>query len=292
MTRSKNTGKPYEKLTQSIFQQILNQSSEVQTVQVEHDVLLQGITTTHQIDVYWRFQHGGVEYQSIVQAKDWNSKVSKEKLLAFHGVLNDLPGQPRGIFVTRRGYQKGAKEYAQAHGIVLYELREAEELDWQGFVRSIEIEMRLAIPEVKQLNLVIDPVWFREKALALGFQKGQKFSFRDFIEDSSSTFILDSKGQPMRSLFDIFMSYFPKEHTAFPLKAIQHQFIEPSFIALNHELFPKVKLLGLDFNISQSIEQLCFTVTAGEMVQYILKETLGKEIRWFPRNILGDRFLQ
>jgi hypothetical protein len=44
--------------------------------------------------------------------------------LEFKGVLDDLPGQPRGAFVTRTGYQRGAKDFAAAHGIILYELGE------------------------------------------------------------------------------------------------------------------------------------------------------------------------
>src|SRR5208282_2707135 len=43
---------------------------------------------------------------------------------AFKCVLDDLPNQPRGIFVTRSGYQQGAKDFAAAQGIILYELDE------------------------------------------------------------------------------------------------------------------------------------------------------------------------
>jgi len=93
---------------------------------VEHDVTLQGKTARHQIDVYWRFEVGGVPHEAIVQAKDWQKPVDQLHLLAFSKVLEDLPGQPRGIFVTRTGYQQGAKEFALAHGILLYELREAD----------------------------------------------------------------------------------------------------------------------------------------------------------------------
>ena len=63
----------------------------------------------------------------IVQAKDWQHRVEQVHLLAFRQVLDDLPGQPRGIFVTRTGYQSGAKEFALAHGILLYELKEADD---------------------------------------------------------------------------------------------------------------------------------------------------------------------
>jgi len=35
-----------------------------------------------------------------------------------------LPNQPRGIFVTRTGYQQGATDFAAVQGIILYELDE------------------------------------------------------------------------------------------------------------------------------------------------------------------------
>ena len=54
-----NTGLPYELVVQSIFQEILDQDGAC-TIRVEHDVELQGRTTTHQIDVLWRFEIGGI----------------------------------------------------------------------------------------------------------------------------------------------------------------------------------------------------------------------------------------
>jgi hypothetical protein len=57
--KKKNTGAAYEKLVQGIFQAI-----------VEQNKTLQGKISTHQIDVYWKFQTGGIEYEVIVQAKD------------------------------------------------------------------------------------------------------------------------------------------------------------------------------------------------------------------------------
>ena len=122
---SDKAGEPYENLTQVIFKSILSQK-EFPNIKVERNVTLQGKTTSHQIDVYWKFEFGGVPHEAIVQAKDWKKPVDQLHLLAFSKVLDDLPGQPRGIFVTRTGYQQGAREFALAHGILLYELREAD----------------------------------------------------------------------------------------------------------------------------------------------------------------------
>jgi hypothetical protein len=122
---NKKAGRPYESLTQVIFQAIHGQK-EFPNLVVEHDVTLQGRTLSHQIDVHWKFEVGGVPHEVIVQTKDWVKPVDQLHLLAFKAILDDLPGQPRGIFVTRSGYQSGAKEFALANGILLYELKEAE----------------------------------------------------------------------------------------------------------------------------------------------------------------------
>jgi len=117
------TGKSFEVLTQAIFQ-LIHDQEEVPNIRVVRDVKLKGQSATHQIDVYWEFETAGVPYSAIVQVKDWSNPVDQGELFKFNGVRWDLPGPPKGIFVTRTGYQTGAREYAKAHGIVLYELRE------------------------------------------------------------------------------------------------------------------------------------------------------------------------
>jgi hypothetical protein len=81
---------------------------------VESNITLQGKTARHQIDVHWRFEFGAVPHETIVQTKDLNKPVEQVHLLAFKEILNDLPGQPKRISVTRSGYQRGAREFALA----------------------------------------------------------------------------------------------------------------------------------------------------------------------------------
>jgi hypothetical protein len=97
------TGRSYEFVTQGIFQLLVDLDSP-RRISLQRNVILQGKVRPHQIDVYWKFEMGGVEYQIIVQAKDWSRPVEQDKLICFKGVLDDLPGQPRGIFITRSGY--------------------------------------------------------------------------------------------------------------------------------------------------------------------------------------------
>jgi Restriction endonuclease len=119
----KNTGLSYELVVQGIFQAIHKQE-EVGNLVVERNKTLKGKTTSHQIDVYWKFEQAGISYETVVQVKDWKNPVKLGQLIEFKGVLDDLPGQPRGVFVTRTGYQKGAKQFAAAHDIILYALSE------------------------------------------------------------------------------------------------------------------------------------------------------------------------
>jgi len=163
------TGKPYEVLTQVIFQAILGQK-EFPNLKVERDVILQGKAQPHQIDVYWKFEFGGVSHEVIVQTKDWQKPVDLSHLMLFTQVLDDLPGQPKGIFVTRTGYQSGAKDWADKYGITLYELREDDCLEPPlsitagGWARVALIPMPLA-GLVSTEDSSIDPA----TAVSLGF---------------------------------------------------------------------------------------------------------------------------
>ena len=124
----KNTGKTYEELVQEIYQAILdyeNQDAGYKRIEVQHNVELQGKTgNMHQIDVYWSFTLGGIEYKTLVEVKDWKSPVKKEQLHSFKSVLDDIPGSPRGCFVSKSGFQKGAEIVARYHGIKLMKTEE------------------------------------------------------------------------------------------------------------------------------------------------------------------------
>lgn len=123
-----NSGKPYEALLQAVFQTIVNQE-EVRNITVERDVILRGKSgISHQIDLYWKFESAGITYETIVQAKDWKKPLDQGELLKFRGVLDDLLGQSKGIVVSRTGYQDGARKFALAHGILIYEFRTYEPL--------------------------------------------------------------------------------------------------------------------------------------------------------------------
>jgi len=99
-----------------------------------------------------------------------------------NGVLMDLPGH-RGAIVARTGFQSGALELASKYGIVLYELREPRESDWQGYMTGANLTLQLFSPVVRSLQFVWDNDWNANEAQRLGYQ-GQKINIA--LDGSSS----------------------------------------------------------------------------------------------------------
>jgi len=84
--------------------------------------LLRGNSTSHQIDVYWKFRAGDLDYETIVQVKKEKSRANQGDTILLSGVVNDIPGKPKGLFITRSGFQKGALNCARSAGITLLQL--------------------------------------------------------------------------------------------------------------------------------------------------------------------------
>jgi hypothetical protein len=77
----------------------------------ETDVRLQGVRTTHDIDVVVKSKHVGFEVLWLVECKHWKAPVSKLHVLGLREIVNDL-GADRGILLCEAGSQGGAIEAA------------------------------------------------------------------------------------------------------------------------------------------------------------------------------------
>ncbi len=129
---AKNTGKAYEEFVGTIQQSLINAEgmSHLKNIKVEVNKKIKdrdGID--RQFDVYWEFVLGGYEYKTVIECKDYASTVTIDKIDAFIGKTNDIPGL-RLIYATKTGYQSGAKTKAEKHKIDLLIVREAENEDW------------------------------------------------------------------------------------------------------------------------------------------------------------------
>jgi hypothetical protein len=132
----------YELLVKSIYEQIL-QKEGVENVQVQHDQSILGKSgAPHQIDVLWRFRIAGVEHLVLIECKNYGSAVEIGHVRNFHTVIEDINGA-RGVLVTRVGFQSGAVTFADHHGIGLKLVKQAEDGDWEGYIRSVDVHISM-----------------------------------------------------------------------------------------------------------------------------------------------------
>ena len=156
MADNKNT--EYELLVQEIYKAI-NSNEAVKTIDVKHNVKIKGRSGCHhQIDVFWEFTMMDEIHRVIVECKNYSEPVSIAKVRDFFGVLYDI-GNAQGIFVSKMGYQSGAKTFADCYGISLKEIRKPLDKDWQGRIKDIHNYTKLNPITVTQRNFHFDNTW-------------------------------------------------------------------------------------------------------------------------------------
>lgn len=278
-----STGIAYEHFTRHIFDQIVNQNS-VNTIDVQRNVFLQGTKTTHQIDVYWEFEVGGVKYATIVQAKDWANPVNQGELLKFKGVLDDIPGQPRGIVVTKTGYQAGAKEFANACGILLYELREASEEDLKNRIKTLVIKLVSYTPHASGFDLILDNVWHRNEKKRLNIAPDD--IFRISIAGMTNEIVFtDITGAPLTNVEKILHSFYPSTYKELEPTPKTHTFSEDTFVITGDARFPRVKVKGLSATVSVSRAEDEIQIGGVDIVRFILRNIVDNSERLFDEDM-------
>lgn len=163
----KNNGKQYERFVQELYQAILaaNATGLVQqkNIVVETNRLLTGNNgIKREFDIYWEFTHGAITYKNVIECKDYNSKISLEKIDALDSKLKDFPNL-RGIFATTKGYQSGAELKAKDCGIELLIVREQNDNDWTDkdgtpLLKEINISLNAILPaQITNLEFFLPP---------------------------------------------------------------------------------------------------------------------------------------
>lgn len=275
---TQNTGKPYERLTRRVFEALLSQQT-VKNLKVEHDIKLQGITTEHQIDVYWEFETGGITYRTVVECKDWKDAVDQGTLFTLHTVLQDLPGQPRGVVVARSGFQDGAERFAKAHGIVLYELRAPRDEDWEGFITGVNIKGELLVPKVHGIEFKSDDEWLTNEMRRCGIAS---MGAIPPLQGVLGEMIIEREdGSHLTTVGDIVEAHLCPKGTG-PPEWREHLFAETTFIATRLPHLPRILLRGLRASVelvvgyTQNIE-----IRLEPLVGLILKEVTGGTFEMF-----------
>jgi hypothetical protein len=139
------------------------------------NVRIQGVRTCHDIDVYVQTRYLGENLVWLVEAKYWESKVTKAQVLTLRTIVDDI-GADRGFIVSKVGFQKGALEAADKTNI---KLKTFEELisDTRGFAESEILRGYL-----ERVNLLEDRYWSHPKRTRI------EYGLRHDILDNVFTF--------------------------------------------------------------------------------------------------------
>lgn len=158
-----NPGKEYEVLLEQVVKGLnALEGAGLKNVRIERNVYLEektpddkGQPMTRQIDLVWEFELAGMKYQTVFQAKNLKDKVERHHIDTFKTVLQDIPGNPKGVIVTKVGFDSGVLNYARHNGIGLYLLRAAEAADFAGGnIPSLDLQLKLYRRKLMRMRLI------------------------------------------------------------------------------------------------------------------------------------------
>ena len=282
----KNTGKIYEEIVQEVYQAILNyENSEkgYKKIEVQHNIELVGKTgNMHQIDVFWSFELGGIEYKTIVEVKDWKGLVKKEQIHSFKSLLDDIPGFPKGCFVSKSGFQKGAIVAAQHHGIELVTINE------ETPIRGVVLDSIITFYDGVELD--VDENWCRQKRL----------DDLDLARISSGITqeeaILLAPNNNYIYLYDLMCDdarpyYYAPENEKHTLE----RRLEGAWFLLTEDLdIPQLKITNYKFTCHNKWFSMDLPITVKGIPQYIITNVIeGKQSKYDPvTHLIQERVTQ
>jgi len=133
------TWKGYETITAYIFKN-LRQKEDITIKGVGHTCTFEGISgVVHQIDVLTSEYVDDKIFKTAIECKYWNKKINKDTVMKLWAIVTDCNFQ-RGIIVSRKGFTRDAKRFADYYNIKLVEFREREQSD-----HPIESDLEIGI---------------------------------------------------------------------------------------------------------------------------------------------------
>lgn len=270
MSNHVERGTEYELFVKQVYETIIR-AEGVENVDVQHNIRLKGRSgCEHQIDVYWEFRLAGQIFRTAIECKAFDKTIQVGRIRDFYGVLADVPGLS-GVFVTKKGYQRGAKLFGDHYGISLKEVRVPDNADWEGRVKDIKLNFMMQIPTLRNLKPHVT-----ERSLAKQTEAVIKSGFL-----SDEPIIFDASGNAVASVDDLLATVPEHSESATDLSKVfsfpQHSFRTDAIdLEINGiEVFYELEV------ISETIH-----LRGDELVTAIMKDALSAELTVINKN--GD----
>ena len=115
----------YENITPTEFEMLcmlkLREFGEQQKLpkfKITHNEIVKGSDGEYQVDILASFTALIVDFTILCECKRYKNKVPRDRVMVLHQRLSSC-GAHKGILMAVNGFQSGAIEYAQEHGIAL-----------------------------------------------------------------------------------------------------------------------------------------------------------------------------
>ncbi|HGF5127239.1 TPA: restriction endonuclease [Vibrio parahaemolyticus] len=162
-------GRDYEIFVQNLQQALLDSEEFLKHKNIEierNKKIADNFGILREFDLYWEYELAGVSYKTIIECKDYASKVSVEKIDALIGKIRDIPDL-KPVFATKVGYQSGAEAKATNNKIDLLIVREQNESDWYDkdgtpLLKYVNVDIQAQLPvRIIGFHPMIDGNWVK-----------------------------------------------------------------------------------------------------------------------------------
>lgn len=227
--------------------------------------------------MYWEYQYDNTTFKIAIECKNYNHTVSIGKVRDFFGILYDLE-DVKGIMVTKKGYQEGAKKFGEHYGIDLMELREPEEGE------AIVAETTLTIDcSVRHRLFLIDEDWAKEHDFNIQSYK-QRLDWLCFpVCDKwiNATHIpLTTKENKIRNAKDEIIADIHKLEEELPENCQPNKnYVFPFDDAYIKTDCGNIKIKEIKFEYENHTETKQIKIDAQNITKAILKNTISKEVQ-------------
>lgn len=270
----KNTGKEFEIITQKIYQALIDcdyQNESFRKINVQHNVVLQGKSgNAHQIDVYWEFELAGLKYKTIIEVKDWKKPVEQTLLHSFKAVIDDIPGTVKGIFVSRSGFQSGAKVYADANGINLIQIsKESEDTE-------ISVRIQHTTTHYAMTAVTADELWCEEQSIPM--TEVERIITEVALED---TYLLNPKAERVCLLKLMCMDAVPYYTAPEGERNAVERTLLGDWYWISEETSQKIKIIEYSFECYNTCIFSMLYLTIKDFPTFCLKNIFSKEQQYY-----------
>ena len=272
-------GREYELFVASLVQAILDADRFVdgKNITVEQNKIIEDACgVNREFDVYWEYEFGDFVYKTVIECKDYKSKVSIDGIDALIGKATDIPDL-KLAFATKKGYQSGAERKAKNNGVDLLIVREQDDSDWQledgtPLVKKIVINLHVEMPpRIVAFSPIVDKDWIGKHT---DIDATRPFNF---VDRTDQVVIEDVKASKIYSLKDIQDKIQLQQNSKYGEFEVTEEF-EDAYL-LSRDLKLKLCAYKLVYILSPPSEQLIEIDYSNELigvVEYLEKNTKKK----------------